>query len=420
MERRRGDKASGPVGRPAGFAYVVVLLLVTVLTVAGLSILSKSAILTFATLDRGEAVSAEYLAEAAANHAVWLLLHDPSFPVEEDRYYMHSLGAGRYGYMARRHSGSTFATIAALGAAGEAVVRRSYVVHIKPPAAGSMITGVYTGDGSDDRAITGVGFQPDVVIVKSERNYRALIRTSTIAGDAAKPMEGRKALESNLIQSLDPDGFTVGSDNYVNGSGYRYYWAAFRAVPGRMGLGTYIGDGSYGRSVSGLPFSPHLVFVFSEDRREAVHKCSGTGLSFVFGRGWPSLDCVLDPMSPDGFRVGSNERVNKAGERYHYVCWPQIAGRQVFAAYTGDGSDDRNLQGFGLGPEYMIVQSLSWPRNAVHRTASISGDQTLYFRPSWSSSNLIQAFLPDGAQMGRDWDVNRSGWDYAYYVWARD
>jgi len=36
------------------------------------------------------------------------------------------------------------------------------------PALGQMVTGTYTGDGADNRAITEVGFQPDVVIVKGD------------------------------------------------------------------------------------------------------------------------------------------------------------------------------------------------------------------------------------------------------------
>ena len=37
-----------------------------------------------------------------------------------------------------------------------------------------MLTGTYTGDGTDNRPITGLGFQPDVVIVKSEKTSRAI------------------------------------------------------------------------------------------------------------------------------------------------------------------------------------------------------------------------------------------------------
>src|SRR3972149_3655857 len=41
--------------------------------------------------------------------------------------------------------------------------------------------GTYTGDGIDDRDITGVGFQPDLVIIKGGSNS-AIWRSSTRAG----------------------------------------------------------------------------------------------------------------------------------------------------------------------------------------------------------------------------------------------
>jgi len=131
--RRVTTPADERRGTSGGFAYVVVLLFVALLATVGLSFLSRSSAGTSAALTRGEALRAEYLAEAAVNHALWRLLNEPGFPPAEDRYYMHSLGGGRYGYMVRAHSDSTFATIAAVGAAGRTVVKRSYVLRILPP-----------------------------------------------------------------------------------------------------------------------------------------------------------------------------------------------------------------------------------------------------------------------------------------------
>lgn len=37
-----------------------------------------------------------------------------------------------------------------------------------------MLTGTYTGDGIDARKITDLGFQPDVVILKSSDTGRAI------------------------------------------------------------------------------------------------------------------------------------------------------------------------------------------------------------------------------------------------------
>ena len=90
-----------------------------------------------------------------------------------------------------------------------------------------LATGSYTGDGADNRAITGLGFQPDAVIIKGNTAQTAVIRTSTMTGDNTKPMVGATALTADLIQSLDAGGFTIGTDARVNSGGVTYYWAAF-------------------------------------------------------------------------------------------------------------------------------------------------------------------------------------------------
>ena len=116
----------------SGIAYVAMLFLLVILTTMGLAFLYKVGVESSATLMRGDSVQAQYLAEAAANHAMWLLLNEPTFPDEDDVYYMHSLGNGRYGYKVRRHTDTTFATVATVGAAGDEVVQQSYVMYVVP------------------------------------------------------------------------------------------------------------------------------------------------------------------------------------------------------------------------------------------------------------------------------------------------
>lgn len=83
-------------------------------------------------------------------------------------------------------------------------------------------TGSYTGDGADNRAITQVGFAPDVVIIKGRTTQNAQIRTATMSGDATKEMNGDTALQTNRIKSLYSGGFTLGTHASVNGSGVTY------------------------------------------------------------------------------------------------------------------------------------------------------------------------------------------------------
>jgi len=57
-----------------------------------------------------------------------------------------------------------------------------------------MLSGSYPGNGTDNRAITGLKFQPDVVIIKASNSAQeAVIRTSSMSGDLSKPMGGPRS-----------------------------------------------------------------------------------------------------------------------------------------------------------------------------------------------------------------------------------
>ncbi len=116
-----------------GFAYVAVLVLLVIVFTLGMGFIVRVGAETNATMARSDAVQVHYLAESAANHAVWRLLNVPTFPDDETKYYMHSFAGGRYGYKVRRHSNTTFATVATVAALDQTVVRQSYVVYVLPP-----------------------------------------------------------------------------------------------------------------------------------------------------------------------------------------------------------------------------------------------------------------------------------------------
>ena len=81
----------------AGIGYVAILVLLAILSTMGLAFIYKVGLMSSVTLNRRTSMQAHYLAESAANHALWHLLNDPGFAPESDKYYMHSLGDGRYG-----------------------------------------------------------------------------------------------------------------------------------------------------------------------------------------------------------------------------------------------------------------------------------------------------------------------------------
>ncbi len=116
--------------KEAGVAYVAILLLLALVSTMGFAFLVRVGTRTSATTTRVANMQARYLAESAANHALWRILNEPGFPASETVYSMHSLGDGRYGYKVRKPTETKFGTVATLGAIGDSVTYQSYVQYI--------------------------------------------------------------------------------------------------------------------------------------------------------------------------------------------------------------------------------------------------------------------------------------------------
>jgi uncharacterized repeat protein (TIGR01451 family) len=288
-------------------------------------------------------------------------------------------------------------------------------VSVRSPRPMQLTTGSYVGDGVDGRAITGLGFEPDFVIVKSAGANEAVCRTSTMSGDVSKHLGSQSILSGNRIQSLDADGFSVGDDADANQSGVTYYWTAFQAGSGQMDLGTYIGNGMDDREITGLGFTPILVIVLGEGAHYAWHRSSTmlSGQSLVFA-GMDVGTNRIQELTADGFQIGSHAQVNSLGTKYHYVAWTEIPGRAGNGSYVGDGTDDREIKELGFQPDFVFIKEAG-PSPALHRPSSLAGDTAQFFAAYANAADNIQALQPDGFQIGSSWFVN----DFLYtYHWS--
>ena len=195
----------------------------------------------------------------------------------------------------------------------ESIQMRAVGAYVAPMR---LATGSYTGNGADNRQFTGVGFQPDVVIIKSAQARAGIIRTSTMTGDAAKNVSSAGALAANLVQSLDTDGFTVGSSQDVNWSGYTYYWVAMKAGSD-LSVGAYVGNGIDNRSITGVGFQPVWVITMGNGDQSVFRPASVSGDSSYLMTGTGQVTNRIQALQADGFQVGSNINVNESGTTFH-------------------------------------------------------------------------------------------------------
>jgi hypothetical protein len=115
-------------------------------------------------------------------------------------------------------------------------------------------TVIYSGNNTTGRGITGVSFAPDFLWLKERTNDvgshflvdNVRTQTGTGGGWLQSNATDSATVDTNVITSLDSDGFTVGNDDDTNGSGDTYVGWNWKA----NGAGSANTDGSISSTVS--------------------------------------------------------------------------------------------------------------------------------------------------------------------------
>jgi hypothetical protein len=320
-----------------------------------------------------------------------------------------------------RHTVAMAIALVALGAASAAAAfvatisnsGNSFQAAAIFPGAIKMASGTYTGNATDNRAIT-VGFQPDFVLVKDANNSEGVARSSSMAGDVSKPMGSLTAFAADNIQSLDANGFTVGLDNRVNRNGRTYYWGAFKANSQAMKVGTYNGNGTT-KSITGVGFQPELVILMGNNAQRAAARYSGAARTYGFDAS-TGVTTGVTAFGADGFTVGAAAEANANGVAYHYVAFNDFANSISLGSYTGNNTDDRAIATPNFQPEFVMVRAddTATGRAANWHPSALAGDNTLLLTATASGTNRVQAFQATGFQVGTSTDVNANTVSYRY------
>ena len=178
--------------------------------------------------------------------------------------------------------------------------------------------GMYTGNGADDRNISGLSFQPDWVVTMGDAQ-QDYFKPAPLAGDEAFAMNGTGAV-TNRIQALQATGFQVGSDVNVNENTRAYYWIAFGATS-KAAVSSYTGDGSDNRNVTGLGFSPAFVWIKRSSLLTGVWRNDAVpgDRTLYWDATLPAADRIQSLIA-DGFQVGGDHEVNNNTKIYYYLA----------------------------------------------------------------------------------------------------
>ena len=248
-----------------------------------------------------------------------------------------------------------------------------------------MNTVLYTGDGST-QAVTGVGFQPDLVWIKdrgethSHRLFDAVRGTTKYLASNNPDAEGTDA---NSLTTFGVDGFTVGTSNEVNKNTNTYASWNFKA----NGAGSSNSDGSITSTVStdsdtgisivkytgagttstvghGLGVAPEMIWVKRLDSSNGWivwnDFLQGNNrylvLNTTAAQATNSTFFQETPPTSSLFYVGNDDGVNGNTLDYIAYCFASKKGFQKVGTFNGNGDADGTFVYTGFKPRFVIVK----------------------------------------------------------------
>jgi hypothetical protein len=314
-------------------------------------------------------------------------------------------------------------------------------------------TVLYTGNGST-QSITGVGFQPDWVWIKSRsfsENHAIFDTTRGVQEEINSNRTNAQSTKTNAISSFDSDGFTTGDNNGTNKSGETYVAWCWKANGGTTSSNT---DGTTTSTVQantkaefsivewpqtagastnvghGLNSAPDLIItkaINDTDNWYVYNSASGVGKFLYLNLNNAEATSATAYSAVDATTFTANLS-NNSGINMISYCFASVAGYSSIGSYTGNGSANGPIVNTGFEPAFLIVKSTTgsgwdiWdnkrnttnPRNTILTANNNAADYT-------STSIVGIDFLSNGFQIkNTNADHNANGNKYIYIAFGSD
>jgi hypothetical protein len=317
-------------------------------------------------------------------------------------------------------------------------------------------TKLYTGNGTTNHAITGVGFQPDLNWIKERSNAdnHIIHQVGFNAGDyLVSNSSSGYSNSGEMTKSLDSDGFTVGTRGEVNTSSSNYVswnWLADNTS------GSTNSDGSVDSTVSvnttagfsivqwsgttnnktighGLGTTPKMIIAVSKTGYGMNwivwhHKLSsGYFLKLNLNNAQDNANSYFteDPNS-SVIKLTGNTAMNSSGNDMIAYCFAEVPGYSKFGSYTGNGSTDGTFVYTGFKPALVIFKSTggteSWSMVDNKRDTDNVVKNQLFpnLNAAEETTNNVMDFCSNGFKMrNSDTRYNSSSYTYIYMAFGQ-
>jgi hypothetical protein len=250
-------------------------------------------------------------------------------------------------------------------------------------------TVLYTGDGAASRSITGVGFQPDWVWVKTRSvsdNHNVFDSVRGVQKRLFSNLTNAEDLTSGTLTSFDSDGFSLGSNPDMNTNGVTlvaWNWKANGAgvsntdgtitstvsanTDSGFSIVTYTGNGVAGATRGhGLGVAPNMIIIKGRsnvDNWHVYHSSLGNtgGLFLNLTSAFTVSPFFWNDTSPSPavFTTSLGSSNNQNGITYVAYCFAEVEGFSKFGSYTGNGSTDGPFVFLGFRPAVLVLKKSS-------------------------------------------------------------
>ena len=242
---------------------------------------------------------------------------------------------------------------------------------------------LYTGNGSA-RSITGVGFQPDWVWVKSRTTTHQPVLSDSVRGTGKELRSDTTDAESSLgdITSFDSDGFSIGTRGEINNNTTPFVswnWKASGSTASNtdgsitstvsanttagFSIVSFTGTGANATVGHGLGSAPRMMifknrdegaegwFVYHESigntKRLLLDETSATSTSSTFWQDTSPTSSV--------FSVGSNHGCNGPDAMICYA-FAEKKGYSKFGSYVANGNSDNAFAHTGFKVAFLMTK----------------------------------------------------------------
>jgi hypothetical protein len=316
-------------------------------------------------------------------------------------------------------------------------------------------TVLYTGNATDDTAITGVGFQPDLVWLKERsavENHNLTDSTRGTNKILNTNSTNAEVTSTSRIKSFDADGFTLGDNNETNDNNVTYVAWCWKAGGGTTASNT---DGNITTTVQvntdagfsivtgttpsstantdhaghGLGVAPDLIIMkpLVVENWYVYHSAMGTGSIMRLDTTAAKQTGVAGIFSAVNSTTFRTNYTGTGSQAFVAYCFKSIDGFSKFGSYTGNGSDNGPIVETGFEPAFIMFKRTdsadSWVMHDNARSTSNPRKEYLLAQGSNVEATDLNGidFLSNGFQILDDYAYyNASGGTYIYMAFAAD